>query len=90
MPNINGLFNCGTGAARTFADLAGAVFSALGQEPKISYRPTPENIREHYQYFTEADMSRLRAAGYTKPFTRLEDGVAQYVGSYLNADDPYR
>ena len=89
-PKVSGLFNCGTGTARTFVDLANAVFAALGQEPRISYRPTPENIREHYQYFTEADMSRLRAAGYTKPFTTLEDGVAQYVGTYLNADDPYR
>ncbi len=89
-PKVSGLFNCGTGTARTFADLAGAVFTALGQEPKISYRPTPENIRDRYQYFTEADMTRLRAAGYSKPFTALEDGVAQYVRSYLDADDPYR
>lgn len=89
-PNVNGLFNCGTGKARTFSDLAHAVFAALDQEPKISYRPTPENIRDRYQYFTQADMSRLKAAGYTKPFTTLEDGVAQYVRSYLNTNDPYR
>ncbi|MEL0107358.1 MAG: ADP-glyceromanno-heptose 6-epimerase [Rhodospirillaceae bacterium] len=89
-PEVSGLFNCGTGKARTFADLAGAVFAALEQEPKITYRPTPENIRDHYQYFTEADTNRLRAAGYQKPFTSLEDGVAEYVRSYLNTDDPYR
>ena len=89
-PGVSGLFNCGTGKARTFSDLAGAVFSALEQEPKISYRPTPENIRDHYQYFTEADMNRLRTAGYAKPFTALEDGVSEYVRSYLGADDPYR
>ena len=88
-PNVSGLFNCGTGRARTFSDLAKAVFSALKKEPKISYRPTPENIRDRYQYFTEADVSRLREAGYAKAFTSLEDGVAEYVCSYLNTNDPY-
>ncbi|MEX2452101.1 MAG: ADP-glyceromanno-heptose 6-epimerase [Rhodospirillales bacterium] len=89
-PAVSGLFNCGTGTARTFADLAGTVFKASGQEPKIEYRPTPEAIRERYQYFTEADLGRLRGAGYTKDFTSLEDGVTQYVRSYLDTDDPYR
>ncbi len=89
-PGIGGLFNCGTGQARSFADLAGAVFRALEREPEIDYIPTPANIRDRYQYFTEADMSRLRDAGYERPFTSLEDGVAAYVEDYLAAADRYR
>jgi len=89
-PEVSGLFNCGTGEARTFADLAAAVFRALGRNADIEFVPTPENIRDKYQYFTEAKMDRLRAAGYDQPFTSLEDGVAQYVTGYLHADDPYR
>ena len=88
-PEISGLFNCGTGTARTFGDLAKAVFSALGKEASIHYVPTPDNIRNKYQYFTEANMSRLRAAGYTADFTSLEDGVTRYVKDYLNAGDSY-
>lgn len=89
-PAVSGLFNCGTGAARTFDDLAAAVFRALGREPDITYTPMPEDIREHYQYFTEASLRRLRAAGYTRPFTSLEDGVGAYVNDYLHTPDPYR
>ena len=89
-PEVSGLFNLGTGQARSFADLARAVFAALGREPAIRFIDTPEAIREKYQYFTEARMERLRAAGYDAPFTSLEDGVADYIGSYLSADDPYR
>jgi ADP-L-glycero-D-manno-heptose 6-epimerase len=89
-PEVTGLYNMGTGTARTFADLAGAVFKALRREPEIEYIDTPEDIRDRYQYFTEAKMDRLRAAGYAKPFTSLEDGVATYVRDYLAADDPYR
>ncbi len=89
-PKISGLFNCGTGQARTFEDLAKAVFKSLGQEAKIDYRPTPESIRERYQYFTQADVSRLREAGYTKEFTSLEKGVEEYIQSYLNTNDPNR
>ncbi len=85
-----GLFNCGTGRARSFADLAAAVYRALGTEPRIEYIPTPEALRDRYQYFTEADMSRLRAAGYDEPFTTLEDGVGTYVKGFLNTDDRYR
>ncbi len=85
-----GLFNLGTGKARTFEDLAKATFAALNRAPQISYRDTPVEIRDKYQYFTEAKMDRLRHAGYTKPFTELEDGVADYVRTYLQADDPYR
>lgn len=89
-PPVSGLFNCGTGTARTFADLAKATFAALGQTPRISFVPTPEAIRDKYQYFTQADMSHLREAGYEKPFTSLEDGVAAYVQGYLDAEDPFR
>ena len=87
---VDGLFNCGTGEARSFADLAAAVYRALGAEPRIEYIPTPEAIRDKYQYFTEANMSRLRAAGYDQAFTTLEDGVGAYVKGFLNTDDRYR
>jgi len=89
-PATNGLFNCGTGQARSFEDLALAVFAAAGKESKIAYIDMPAEIRDRYQYFTEAKMERLRAAGYTKPFTPLEEGVARYVRDFLAADDPYR
>ena len=87
---VSGLFNCGSGQARTFRELAEAVFAALGQEPRIEYIPTPEAIRERYQYFTQADMGRVRAAGYKQPFTDLEDGVARYVRGFLDCADRYR
>lgn len=87
---VSGLFNVGTGKARSFADLARAVFAALGREPRIEYVDTPEEIREKYQYFTQAEMAKLRDAGYPDPFTELEAGVADYVRNYLSADDPYR
>jgi ADP-L-glycero-D-manno-heptose 6-epimerase len=89
-PQVSGIYNLGTGKARSFRDLALATFRAAGREPSIHYVDTPEVIRDKYQYFTEADMSRLRAAGYAAPFTTLEDGVADYVGRYLLTVDPYR
>ncbi|HER27700.1 MAG TPA: ADP-glyceromanno-heptose 6-epimerase [Rhodospirillales bacterium] len=89
-PDVCGLFNCGTGKARSFKDLVTAVYTAMGQQPDINYVPTPEDIRDKYQYFTQADMSRLIAAGYDKPFTSLEDGIGAYVRDFLAADDPYR
>ena len=89
-PEVNGLFNIGSGAARSFAELAAAVFRALGREPQLEYVDTPVEIRDKYQYFTEARMERLRAAGYGKPATALEDGVRDYVQNYLAAPDPYR
>ncbi len=79
----SGLYNIGTGQARSFHDLATNVFKALGKEPDISYIDTPVDIRDTYQYFTEADMTKLRNAGYEKPFTSLEEGVDQYVKGYL-------
>ncbi|MDA0238712.1 MAG: ADP-glyceromanno-heptose 6-epimerase [Proteobacteria bacterium] len=87
--DVSGLFNCGTGQARSFQDLACAVFAALGLEPKITYVPTPENIRDKYQYFTQAQMERLKRAGYDQGFTSLEDGVGQYVRDYLEQADPF-
>lgn len=89
-PTVNGIYNLGTGEARSFADLARAIFAALGQKPSIDFIDMPEALREKYQYFTQADMTRLRAAGYELPFTRLEDAVADYVQNYLASDDPYR
>lgn len=84
-----GIYNLGTGQARTFADLARATFAALGKAPNIEFIDMPEALRERYQYFTEARMNRLRAAGYTKPFTTLEDGVGRYVRDFLETGDPY-
>jgi ADP-L-glycero-D-manno-heptose 6-epimerase len=89
-PEVSGLFNIGSGTARSFSDLAAAVFRALGREPKIDFVDTPAEIRDKYQYLTEARIERLRAAGYAKPATSLEDGVGDYVRSYLAAADPYR
>ncbi len=89
-PGVSGLFNLGTGRSRAFAELAGAVFAALGREAQIDYIDTPPEIRDRYQYLTEARMERLRAAGYERPFTPLEDGVGAYVRDYLATDDPYR
>jgi ADP-L-glycero-D-manno-heptose 6-epimerase len=78
-PVPRGVYNLGTGTARTFKDLVCATFEALGRESDIEYVPTPEDIRERYQYFTQADMSKLRAAGYSPEFTSLEEGVRLYV-----------
>ena len=89
-PATSGLFNVGSGAARSFTDLANAVFRALGRQPNIEYVDTPIEIRDKYQYFTEARMDRLRAAGYGRPMTSLEEGVRDYIQSFLSAPDPYR
>ena len=86
---VSGLYNCGSGRARTFEDVALAVFAALGREPEIEFIPMPDAIRDRYQYFTQADMGRLIGAGYAKPFTSLEDGVGRYVNGYLDTSDPY-
>jgi len=88
-PQVSGLFNLGTGQARSFLDLASAVYRALKMEPKIRFIDTPTEIRDRYQYFTQADMRALRKAGYTKPFTPLESGIHQYVVNYLHTADPY-
>ncbi len=86
----NALYNLGTGQARSFRDLATAVYRATGSEPLITFRDTPADIRAQYQYFTQARMDRLRRAGYSRPFTSLEDGVAATVQKYLAQPDPYR
>ena len=82
-PTKSGIYNAGTGKARTFNDLAKAIFAALETEPKIDYVPTPEDIRDKYQYFTEATMAKTESAGYSKPFSDLENAVADYVKNYL-------
>ncbi|MCC7272094.1 MAG: ADP-glyceromanno-heptose 6-epimerase [Alphaproteobacteria bacterium] len=89
-PGVSGLFNVGTGRARSFADLARAVCASAGLPPRLEFVETPEAIRAKYQYFTEARMERLRDAGYAAPFIGLEDGVRRYVQDFLLADDPYR
>lgn len=78
-----GLYNLGTGKARSFWDLATLTFQAMDLEPNISFIDTPEDIRDTYQYFTEADMSKLREAGYTDAFHSLEEGISDYVRNYL-------
>ena len=82
-PDKGGLFNCGTGIPRTWHDLAVAVYSAMGLPPRIQYIDMPEELRGKYQYFTEANPAKLRAAGYDAPFVTLEDGVREYVVTYL-------
>ena len=79
----SGIYNLGTGQARSFNDLANAVFSAIQLSPNIEYIDTPIDIRDKYQYFTQAEMSKLRSIGYEKSFTSLEDGVLDYVSNYL-------
>ncbi len=79
----NGIYNLGTGKARTFYDLATSTFQALGIAPDISFIDTPADIRDTYQYFTEADMGKMRAAGYQQPFYGLEEGIEDYVQRYL-------
>jgi ADP-L-glycero-D-manno-heptose 6-epimerase len=88
-PEVNGLYNLGTGRARSFADLARALFAALQRPMRIEYVDTPPAVLAHYQYFTEARMERLRQARYTQPFTSLEEGVADYVQRFLSQPDPY-
>jgi len=90
LPASNGLYNLGTGEARTFLDLARATFAAMDKEPNISFIDTPEDIRDTYQYFTEADMSKLRSIGYDQPFRSLEDAIEDYVKNHLTPASPVR
>ncbi len=78
--HVNGIYNLGTGQARTWNDLAGALFAAIGKQPHIEYIEMPEILRPRYQYFTQADMNKLRKAGYAKPFMPLESAVKDYCG----------
>ena len=79
----SGIYNLGTGKARTFIDLVTATFTSAREEPVIEFIDTPPDIRDKYQYFTEAEMQKLRSIGYTKPFTSLEEGIREYVQDYL-------
>jgi len=79
----SGIYNLGTGKARTFLDLAKATFKAMDRKPEIEFIDTPADIREKYQYFTEAPMEKLRKAGYDKPFYSLEEGIEEYVQEFL-------
>ena len=85
-PEINGLFNLGTGTARSFYDLAYSTFYAMKKEPVIDFIEMPENLKAKYQYYTKAEMSKLREAGYTASFYSLEDGISDYVQNYLMND----
>jgi ADP-L-glycero-D-manno-heptose 6-epimerase len=87
---VSGLFNLGTGTARSFADLANALARAVGVAGRIEFIPMPEALQGRYQYFTQARMERLRAAGYSRAFTTLEDGIGDYVQKYLARPDCYR
>lgn len=89
-PKVSGLYNVGTGQGRTFNDLANAVFAACERTAKINYIDMPETLKDRYQYYTQADVSRLRAAGYKNDFTSLENGISRYVRHYLTSADPYR
>lgn len=81
--NISGIYNLGSGKARTFLDLVNSVYITLDKEPKIEFIDTPIDIRDKYQYFTEAKMLKLQNAGYTKGFSRLEEGIEDYILKYL-------
>ncbi len=89
-PKVSGIYNLGTGKARSFSDLATALFAAVGKPARLTYVDMPTAIRPNYQYFTEARMERLRALGYTQPFTSLEDGIRDYVQRHLSQPDRYR
>ena len=89
-PSVSGLFNVGTGKARSFKDLMLAAYAALGSKPNIEYIDMPESIRNSYQYFTQSEVDRLHRAGYNGGFTTLEDAVKAYVGDYLDRPDRFR
>ena len=88
-PSVNGIFNLGTGKARTWNDLIHAVFAAMNVGPDIEYIEMPEGLRKQYQYFTQAEMGKLKAAGCPVNFSPLEDSVRDYVVNYLQQDDPH-
>ncbi|MGO9703361.1 MAG: ADP-glyceromanno-heptose 6-epimerase [Xanthobacteraceae bacterium] len=89
-PSVSGIFNVGTGKARSFRDLMTAMLVALGREPNIEYIEMPESIRDAYQYFTQAETENLRRAGFNADFATLEDGIKQYVNGFLDRADRYR
>src|SRR6202047_5119608 len=89
-PKVSGIFNVGTGRARSFRDLITAMFNALGKSPNIEYIDMPTTVRKQYQYFTQANVENLRRAGYNAGFASLEEGVTRYVTAFLNMPDGYR
>ena len=89
-PSVSGIFNVGTGTARSFRDLISAMFRAIDRSPNIEYIDMPPAIRGQYQYFTQAKVENLRRAGYNAGFTPLEEGVAKYITCFLNQADRYR
>jgi ADP-L-glycero-D-manno-heptose 6-epimerase len=89
-PQVSGLFNVGTGTARSFKDLIVSAYAALGASPNIEYVDMPEQIRGSYQYFTQSEVDRLRRAGYNGGFTALEDAVGAYVRGFLDRADRFR
>jgi ADP-L-glycero-D-manno-heptose 6-epimerase len=89
-PSVSGLFNVGTGTARSFRDMMMAAYAALGAKPNIHYIDMPEQIRGSYQYFTQSEAGRLRGAGYNGGFTALEDAVELYVKGFLDRADRFR
>jgi ADP-L-glycero-D-manno-heptose 6-epimerase len=86
-PQTSGIYNLGAGVARTWNDLAKAVFAAMGKSPNIEYIDMPDSVRNQYQYLTEADISKLRSAGYKKQITSLEQAIKDYVANYLARGD---
>ena len=87
--HASGIYNVGTGKPRSFLDLINAIGAASGVPPKIEYVDMPPSLRQNYQYFTAAVMTRLRQAGYNAPFASLEDAVRDCVTQHLAQDDPY-
>jgi ADP-L-glycero-D-manno-heptose 6-epimerase len=89
-PSVSGLFNVGTGTARSFKDMMLSAYAALGTSPNIQYIDMPEQIRGSYQYFTQSEVDRLRGAGYNSGFTALEEAVELYVKGFLDRADRFR
>jgi ADP-L-glycero-D-manno-heptose 6-epimerase len=89
-PSVNGLFNVGTGKARSFREMIEAMFAALGRPPSIEYIDMPVSIRDSYQYLTQASVENLKRAGYNAGFISLEAAVRRYVGEFLDRADRYR
>jgi ADP-L-glycero-D-manno-heptose 6-epimerase len=88
-PETSGIFNVGSGMARSFNDVAHALFKAVGKPTQIDYVPLPDSLKQHYQYYTKASMQKLFDKGYTLPFTTLEECISAYVKDYLLTPDPY-
>jgi ADP-L-glycero-D-manno-heptose 6-epimerase len=88
-PEANGIFNIGTGCARSFYDLTMSVFNAMKLRPNIEYIPMPEQIHNKYQYFTQAEMGKIKSLGYNKNTHSLEDAISDYVKNYLTQKNPY-